>query len=238
MKRYPGNVRAHSMLLLLTLVILFPNSLAVCADNPVKLGIFVFENLEGYHTQSSTFGTSLGSELMPVCKKIRVEDSVPLESNETVRILDEMTEERKVVVTTLHAFVRNGEFDYPAVVFADDAIKFIDLTWKVNDEKASEIAKAAGMSHCLIGTCKGIATPPSEDSPAGRRGLTAVTASVNVRLHNLSNGDVEWMNTYRQVVSHSDPRLAFEQAAEAAAAQVAKDLKKFLKLKVKKDEKE
>ncbi|UCG52688.1 MAG: hypothetical protein JSW58_03825 [Candidatus Latescibacterota bacterium] len=208
------------------------------AAKPIKLGIFVFENLEGYHTQSSTFGTKLGAELLPAFEGVHVEDSVPLQSNETVRILDEMTKDRKVVLTTLHATVKDGVIDYPAVVFADDAIKFVDLTWKVDDEGALELAKESGLSHCLMGTCKGIATPPSEDSPAGKRKLTAVTASVNVRLHNLSSGEAEWMNTYRQVVSHTDPRLAFEQAVEQVAVQVASDLGEFFGTKDEEGKKE
>ncbi|NIO29538.1 MAG: hypothetical protein GTO29_13405 [Candidatus Latescibacteria bacterium] len=217
------------VLFAVAVILLCPRSTS--ADKPIKLGIFVFENLEGIHTQSSTFGTSLGSQLMPMLEKVRVEDSVPLQSNETVRILDELTKDRKVVMTTLHAVFRNGVIDYPAVVFADDAVKFIDLTWKVDDDKTMELAKETGLSHCLIGTCQGIATAPHEESAAGRRGLTAVTASVNVRLHNISSGEAEWMNTYRRVVSHTDPRLAFEQAVEMVAEDIAEDLKGFFEPK-------
>jgi len=194
---------------------------------PVRLGIYVFDNLEGRHTQSSTFGTRLGAELLPVCEKVKVEDSVPLESNETVRILDEMTKERKVVLATLHAVSRNGELEYPAIVFADDAIKFTDLTWKVDEKKVLGAAEAAGLNHCLMGTCEGMATEPNLDSAAGRRGLIAVTAVANVRLLSVPAGEAEWMNTYRQVVSHADPRLAFDQAVEMVSVQVAEDLREF-----------
>jgi hypothetical protein len=201
------------------------------ATGPVKLGVFVWENLEGIHTQSSKFGTSLGSLLMPILDNTHVENSVPLRSNETVRILEEMTEDRKVAVTTLYATASNGVIDYPAVVFADDDIKFTDLTWKVDDGKAMEMAKALDLGYCLVGTCTGLATPPNRDSAAGRRNLTAVTASISIYLYKLSTGKAEWMKTYRQVVSHTDPRLAFEQAAEMAADQVAEDLKDFFGIK-------
>jgi hypothetical protein len=212
-------------LLAAALVLFVP--LRVSRASPVKLGIFVFENIEGYHTQSSTFGTRVGAELLSMCDDVKVEDSVPLESNETVRILEEMTEDRKVVVTTLHAAVKDGVVEYPAVVFADDAVKFADLTWKVDDGKALEAAKKAGLSHCLIGTCKGLVTPPDKESAAGRRGLSAVTASVNVRLLSVSSGKAEWMDTYRQVVSHTDARIGFEEAVEMVATRVAEDLAGF-----------
>jgi hypothetical protein len=145
-----------------------------------------------------------------------------------VRLLDELTKDRKVVVTTLTAAFKNGAVDYPAVTFADDDVKFTDLTWKVDLEKTISSAKEAGLTHALVGTCAGIITEPHEKSAAGKRELMAVTASVNVRLFNLATGEADWMNTYRHVVSHTDPRLAYEQAAEAAAAEVAGDLKKIL----------
>jgi hypothetical protein len=197
---------------------------AATGAGDMKLGIFVYENLEGDHTPSSTFGTHLGSMLQPVCKNIKVEDSVPLKTNETVRILDEETKDRKVVWTTLSAYAKHGDVDYPAITFADNDIKFMDLTWKVDGDKVAAEAKKAGLTHCLIGTCTGYVTLPSEKSPTGKMGLTPVTASVNVRLHNLATGEDEWMKNYRQVVPHTDHRIAFEQAIEMAAERIAKDL--------------
>jgi hypothetical protein len=227
MKKRRNDVRQHVLLSLVCAISLVMVVFSESPAGPPKLGVYVFENLEGYHTQSSTLGTRLGAELLPLCEKVVVEDSVPLESNETVRILDEMTKDRKVVVTTLHAFAKDGGVDYPSVVFADDAIKFADLTWKVDDGKVLELAKASGDTHCLMGTCEGIATKPSKDSASGRRGLVAVTASVNIRLLSVSDGKAEWMNTYRQVVSHTDPRIAFEQAIELVSAQIADELREF-----------
>jgi hypothetical protein len=190
----------------------------------MKLGIFVHENLEGDHTPSSTFGTHLGSMLQPVCKNIKVEDSVPLKTNETVRILDEETKDRKVVWTTLSTYAQKGAVDYPAITFADNDIKFMDLTWKVDGDKVVALAKNAGLTHCLTGTCTGYITQPSARSAAGKQDLTVVTASVNVRLHNMATGEAEWMKNYRQAVPHTDLRIAFEQAAEMVAERIAKDL--------------
>ncbi len=228
MKTIQTHFRVYLLLaLFFSFITILPSSQFTVASEPIKIGIFIFENLEGVHTQSSNFGTQLGSKMMPWCGKVHIEDSVPLRSNETVRILDEMTKDRKVVVTTLLAYQKGGGIDYPAVVFADDDIKFIDLTWKVDGEKATEAAKKAGLNYCLIGTCKGLVTPPNKDTAAGKRNLSAVTASVNIRLQNVSNGEQEWMNTYRQVVSHSDPRIAFEQAVEMVADQIAEDLEAY-----------
>jgi hypothetical protein len=199
------------------------------ADNAMKLGIYVYENLEGDHTPSSTFGTYLGSMLQPVCKNIKVEDSVPLKTNETVRILDEETKDRKVVWTTLSTYAEKGSVDYPAITFADNDIKFMDLTWKVDGDRVVAAARKAGLTHCLIGTCTGYVTPPSMESAAGKKGLTPVTASVNVRLRNLATGVDEWMKNYRQVVPHTDHRIAFEQAIEMVAERIAKDLAVYMK---------
>jgi hypothetical protein len=228
MKKPRNPACSYALLSLLALTFLAMIGVSETLAGPIKLGIYVFENLEGQHTQSSTFGTRLGADLLPVCEKIVVEDSVPLESNETVRILDEMTKNRKVIVTTLRAVAKDGVVEFPTIAFADDSIKFTDLTWKVDDNKVLEVAKTSGVTKCLMGTCEGIVTRPSADSASGRRGLVAVTASVNVRLLTVPDGEAEWMNTYRQVVSHTDARLAFEQAIEMVSAQVAKDLRKFL----------
>jgi hypothetical protein len=201
----------------------------VKAEESMRIGIYVFESLEGFHTPSSTFGTHLGSLLLPVCKNIKVEDAVPLQTNETVRILDELTADRKVVWTTLRTFAQNGAVDYPSIVFADDSIVFKDLTWKVDDEKSVELAKKADLTHCLIGTCTGYARPPSQQTSTGRHGLSVVTASVNVRLVNLGTGTQEWMKNYRQIVPHADPRVAFEQAIEMVAETIAEDLGTYFK---------
>jgi len=201
---------------------------AAAGAGPMKLGIFVYENLEGEHTPSSTFGTHLGSMLQPVCKNIKVEDSVPLKTNETVRILDEETKDRKVVWTTLSTYARNGDVDYPAITFADDDIKFMDLTWKVDGDRVVAEAGKDGLTHCLMGTCTGYVMPPNETSATGKMGLASVTASVNVRLYNLATGRDEWMKNYRQVVAHSDPRIAFEQAIELVSDRIAGDLTVYM----------
>ncbi len=223
--------RTRKLLFLLPLIGCFTLAISPAATTAgdMKLGIFVYENLEGDHTPSSTFGTHLGSMLMPVCKNIKVEDSVPLKTNETVRILDEQTKDRKVVWTTLSTYAEKGAVDYPAITFADDDIKFMDLTWKVDGDKVVAAAKKAGLTHCLMGTCTGYVTPPSTESAAGKQGLTPVTASVNVRLHNLATGKDEWMKNYRQVVPHTDHRIAFEQAIEMVSERIAKDLSVYVK---------
>lgn len=227
MKTFRKTFDAFVTLALLSICVLFLVMQPTSASAAPQLGVFVYENLEGMHTSSSTFGTSLGAELMDLIDKVTVSDNVPLQSNETVRLLDELTKDRKVVVTTLTAAFKNGGVDYPTVTFADDDIKFTDLTWKVDVDKVIAGAKEAGLTHALIGTCTGLVTAPHKKSAAGKRELTAVTASVNVRLFNLTTGEIDWMNTYRHVVSHTDARVAYEQATEAAAAEVAGDLNKI-----------
>jgi hypothetical protein len=66
-----------------------------------SLGIYLYENIEGFHTVSSTANARFASSLLPVFTKITTNDKVPLESNESVRILDELTKDRKVTVTTV-----------------------------------------------------------------------------------------------------------------------------------------
>ncbi len=212
------------IVLLSIVVITLAVPTATPKDSAVKLGIQVFENLEGYHTQTSELGTRLGKVLMSALESIDIDDQVPLQSNETVRILDEMTKGRKVIVTTLHALSTTGGVNYPTIVFADDAIKFADLTWKLDEDAALKRAKAKGMTHCLTGVCTGLVTVPHEDTAAGKRNLSSITANINLRLHDLSTGKTVWMNTYQQVVAHSDPRLAFIQALEDIAPTIASDL--------------
>jgi hypothetical protein len=192
-----------------------------------SLGIYIYENIEGYHTISSTAGTELTNALLPVFGKVMAYDRIPLESNETVRILEEMTKDRKVAVTAVSTWLSGGVISAPTVTFADDDIKFKDLTWHIDQEAVMADAKKNGMTHVLFGSISGLVK--SVEGMDAKERLVSVNAIANLKLVDVSLGAVVWAKTYRDVKAGFDARRAFDDAVVDLSAKAAGEVLTFLK---------
>jgi hypothetical protein len=176
-----------------------------------SLGIYVYENIEGFHTVSSTANTKLAASLQPVFAKIAENNKVPLESNETVRILDELTEDRKVTVTPLTSWITGNVISAPTITFADDDIKFMDLTWHVDENAVKEDTKAKGLSHALVGAFSGMVKSAGGEGSAKKR-LLSVTVIANMKLINVKDDSIAWSWSHTAVAAGFDSRVAFNDA--------------------------
>ncbi len=208
---------ASGALLLLSLA-----SAAGAQTSGLSLGIYIFENLEGYHSVSSAAGTELSNLLQADWPKVMVFDKVPLESNETVRILEEMTEDRKVVVTAINTWLQGGVISTPTVTFADDAIKFKDLTWHLDQAAVQADAAERGLSHVLIGTFTGLV----KEAGTGGGKLVSVQVLANVRVMKTADGSVAWSGTYRDRAAGFDPRSAFDETVLKIAGKIGEEARK------------
>jgi hypothetical protein len=191
------------------------------------LGVYAYETLEGRHTVSSAAGTELANAFIPLFAKVTTSDKVPLTSNETVRILEAMTKDRKIVVTTLSAWLAGGVIAAPTITLADDSMKFKDLTWHVDEDSVLADAKRAGMTSVIIGTFTGMANPIAGTGEAAKN-LRSVNVLGNIRLIDVKQGGVVWAKTYRRAKADFDSRLAFNGAVLEVADSAAKDIKEAL----------
>lgn len=191
-----------------------------------SLGIYIYENVEGYHTVSSTAGTELMNILLPAFTKIMVHDRIPLESNETVRILEKMTEDRKVTLTTINTWLAGGAISIPTITFADDDIKFKDLTWHIDQDAVITDVEMKGMTHVLFGSISGFVK--SVEGKDAKKRLVSVNAIANIRLVDISEGTTVWAKTYRDVKAGFDARTAFDDAVVDLSARVGDEIQKFL----------
>ncbi|MFA4946918.1 MAG: hypothetical protein WC674_00195 [Candidatus Krumholzibacteriia bacterium] len=191
------------------------------------LGIYTYENIEGYHTVSGAAGTEMTNAFMPFFEKVVAFDKVPLTSNETVRILEEMTKDRKIIVTAINSWLAGGVVSAPTVTIADDAIKFKDLTWHINQDSVLAEAKKKGMTHVIVGTFTGIENPVQSDAEGARKRLRSVNVLGNLRLMDVARGSVIWAKTYRQAKADFDSRLAFNAAVLTVAETAAKEAKEI-----------
>lgn len=188
------------------------------------LGIYIYESIEGYHRVASTAGTEITSTLLTTFDRVLANDKIPLESNETVRILDEMTKDREVVVTTITTWLRGEVITAPTVKFKDDAIKFTDLTWHVNQDAVLEHAREQKLDHVLIGSITGLVNPVrSANSESGRQ-LFSVQAVANLRLLDLEEDSAIWAETYRETQAGFDARSIFETLAAGIGEQAGEDI--------------
>jgi hypothetical protein len=191
------------------------------------LGIYTYENIEGYHTVSGAAGTELINSYLPFFERVVTFDKVPLTSNETVRILEKMTKDRKIVVTAINSWLAGGVVAVPTVTLADDAIKFKDLTWHINQDSVLTDAKKKGMTHVIIGTFTGIENPVQTDAEGARKRMRSVNVLGNLRLMDVARGSVIWAKTYRQAKADFDSRLAFNAAVLAVAETAGKEAKEI-----------
>jgi len=192
-----------------------------------SLAIYIYENIEGYHTVSSTAGTELSNLFIPVFGKVMSNDNIPLESNETVRILEEMTKDRKVTVTVLNTWLSGGGLSVPTITFADDSIKFRDLTWHVDQKAILADAKEKGMTHALFGSISGLVK--GVEGEGARRRLVSVNTIANLKLVDISKGTVVWAKAYRETKAGFDARTAFDDAVVSLSAKAGNELLEFLK---------
>jgi hypothetical protein len=199
------------------------------ADTGAKgsLGIYIYENIEGYHTVSSTAGTELANVFTPVFGKVMAYDNIPLESNETVRILEEMTKDRKVTVTVLNTWLSGGSLSVPTVTFADDDIKFKDLTWHVDQKAVLADAKEKGMTYALFGSISGLVK--GVEGEGAKQRLVSVNTIANLKLVDISQGTVVWAKTYREIKAGFDARTAFDDAVVSLSAKAGNEILEFLK---------
>jgi len=193
-----------------------------------SVGIYLYENIEGFHTVSSTANTLFAASLEPAFARITTCDRVPLESNETVRILEEMTEDRKVVVTTLTAWAAGGVISAPTVTFADDDIKFKDLTWHVDEKALREDAGGRKLDYALTGSFSGMVKRAGGDESEPRRRLVSVTVVSNLKLIDLRDDAVVWAGSYSEVAAGFDSRVAFNEAVTMICEIAGADINKRL----------
>lgn len=197
------------LVLLLAVALCFGDS-ASAGKGETTLGIYLYENIEGFHTVSSTANSKFATSLLPGFARITTCDRVPLESNETVRILDEMTKDRKVVVTTLTTWMTGNVISAPTVTFADDAVKFKDLTWHVDENALLQDAKAKKLNQVLMGSFSGMVRKTGGDE--SNKNLISVTVISNMKLVDLRDDSMVWTGSYSEVAAGFDPRVAFNDA--------------------------
>lgn len=209
------------------LILCLSNTASADTGSKGSLGIYIYENIEGYHTVSSTAGTELTSAFLPAFAKVMAFDRVPLESNETVRILEKMTEDRKVTVTAINTWLAGGAIAAPTVTFADDDIKFKDLTWHVDENAVMADAKKKGMTHILIGSISGLVKQSGGGGAKAR--LVSATAMANLKLLDVVQGTAVWAKTYRDVKAGFDARTAFDDAVLCISGKAGGEVMEFLK---------
>jgi len=219
MRRVTRSVRLVPLICIAVIVLAFQ---CQALETPKGfLGIYAYESIEGQHTVSSAAGTELANAFIPLFAKVIAFDKVPLTSNETVRILEKMTKDRKLVVTAINTWLAGGVVTAPTLTLADDSIKFKDLTWHINQDTVLADAKRNGMTHVIIGTFTGIANPPAEGEAPKK--IRPVSVLGNLRLMDVAKGTVVWAKTYRQAKADFDSRLAFNGAVLKIAETAAKD---------------
>ena len=190
-----------------------------CIAGKKSVGVYIYENIEGYHQSAAVSGPAMFDSLKEMFGTVNFVDKVPLESNETARILEEMTEGRKVVVSNINTWLTGGVISSPTITFADDAIKFKDLTWHIDENKILEEAKAQKLTHVLIGTFTGKVKGSSTNGKT-----LAVNVSASLKLLSTTGSGVIWAKYYNDVKAGFDARVAFEDAAITISKQAGKDL--------------
>lgn len=211
-------------MLLILICIMMPQDVLPSDYEGKAIGVYLYENIEGYHTVSSTAGTVLSNDLLTLFGKVTSVDKVPLESNETVRILEGMTEDRKVVITALNTWIAGNVISAPSITFADDAIKFKDLTWHVDDNAVREDAKKKNLDYILTGAFSGMVKQAS----SGNGKLKSVTVIANMRIMDLNGDAIVWSGSFSETAAGFDPRVAFNDAVMNLCKKAGKEINTVL----------
>jgi hypothetical protein len=225
------NIRDRTHLFTPWLVIVVCAVTAATAGAGGKLGsvgIYVYENLEGAHTPSSASGTRLAALLASSATQVLAVDKVPLVSNESVRILDKLTEDRKIVVAAVHTWFTGNVIAAPTITLADDAIKFQDLTWHVDRETVLVQAAKDGQTQALIGTATGLIKEAGNRAAQSGSKLRSVTVEADFQLIDVRTGAASWAQHFRVVNAGFDPRVAFDDGLTQVAELAAKELQTMI----------
>lgn len=195
------------------------------------IGIYIFENLEGRNVTSSTAATILARELRDAGMQVSVASRVPLQSNESIRLLDELaTGETLVSTRTATAFAGGGVIQFETTKISDETLKYSDLTWHIDQNALMEQAKEAGVEYVLMGDVRGTLLPPSS---VGGGKLRSVEVSGRLQLVKVGTGMADWSDILRSRQADFRAELAFDKAAESGAQKVAKSLLETLSPKTK-----
>jgi len=218
-----------SIVVIIAIILATPISTSIASTDKQSLGhigVYIYESLEGYHSISSTCGNLLSQGLIKCDANPSVQDRVPLVTNESVRILEEMTEDRKIVVSPVVAWFTGGSIISPSITIADDDIKFVDLTWHIDTDRVMGLASE--LDHVLIGTVSGQLRRTQEQAAQSGSTLVSVTVRGNFRIVRVADGSVIWATTQSTVKAGFDPRVAFEGGIENISEKVVSDLTSFL----------
>ena len=208
--------------LILSILLLMSIGGATQADAR-SVGVYIYETLEGYHQSMGVGGTVLADSLRVRFEGVRIFDNIPLESNESVRILDEMTEGREVVLTPVVTILNGTAIAPPAVTMSDDALNFQDLTWHVDQDAVIAHAKENNLTHVLIGRIEGRANRSRSATSSGRA-LISVQATANLRLLNIADNTSEWSQTIEDTQAGFDARVVFDRLVMELSRTAAKKL--------------
>jgi len=166
--------------------------------------------------------------LIPIFKRVTTNNKVPLESNESVRILSDMTKNRNVEIVALNTWIAGNIISAPTVTFADDDIKFRDLTWHVDENSINKSAKKIGLDMVISGSFTGLVRQSTAAERIQSNKLSSVSVIANLKLMNVTDQGVIWTKTYNEVVAGFDPRVAFNEAVLNISKKAATELKSFL----------
>jgi len=154
--------------------------------------------------------------------QVSVASRVPLQSNETVRLLDELsTGETLVTTRTARAFAGGGVIQFETTEISDETLKYTDLTWHLDQNALMEQAKEAGVEYVLMGDVRGTLLPPSS---VGGGKLRSVEVSGRLQLVKVGTGMADWSDILRSRQADFRAELAFDKAAESGAQKIAESL--------------
>jgi hypothetical protein len=189
-----------------------------------RVGVYVYESIESYHSAGATAGNAIATALLPLAESAIAFDRIPLQSNETVRILSEMTKGREIVMSAIVATLAGGIIASPTMKMADDEIKFKDLTWHVDHDAVIADATKRGLTHVIIGTATGQARETADRAAGSGSKLISVTVQASLQLVDLKTGAAIWAKSLRHVQAGFDPRVAFDEGLLAIGEKATVEL--------------
>jgi hypothetical protein len=189
-----------------------------------RVGVYVYESVESYHSAGATAGTAIATALLPLADSAIAFDRIPLQSNETVRILSEMTKGREIVMSAVVATLAGGIIASPTMKMADDDIKFKDLTWHVDYDAVVADATKRGLTHVIVGTATGQVREAADQAAKSGSKLISVTVQVNLQLIDMKTGGALWAKSLRHVQAGFDPRVAFDEGLLAVSEKATTEL--------------
>lgn len=211
----------------LLLTVLLSSGIADGAEHysEQSVGIFLYENLDGRHASSSLAGTSVSSSLNGVFGSVRVLDKVPLVSNESVRMLSAMTAGREVTISAIRTWMVGGIIQAPTITLADNAIKFRDLTWHLDQESCLAWCADQGLDFALVGSVTGRTNPVESVRSGGGRKPHSVHAVAGLQLIEIATQKATWTHTYAPKGVGFDPQIVFSDLMVQLGENIGRDIK-------------